>query len=76
MLPKNLLLAPGATSFLLITTSKDADLDAILRRLNGFSDVNALTKRQMASNDLKLFAKVFLCSSQIDGCHCIFGRER
>ena len=56
---EELLLAPAATSFLLISTSKDADLDAILRRLNGFSDVNALTKRQMTSNDIKLFAKVF-----------------
>jgi putative ABC transport system permease protein len=30
-----------------------------LKRLNDFSDVNALTKRQMAANDLKLFAKIF-----------------
>ena len=56
---ENLLLAPGATSFLLLTTSDGADLDKILRRLNGFSGVNALTKREMAANDLKLFAKVF-----------------
>jgi len=56
---EELLLAPDAMSFLLISTSKDADLDAILRRLNGFSDVNALTKGQMAFNDIKLFAKVF-----------------
>jgi putative ABC transport system permease protein len=57
---EELLLAPdNATSFLLVSTSKGADLDAILQRLNGFSDVNALTKKQMASNDLKLFAKVF-----------------
>jgi len=56
---EELLLAPDAMSFLLISTSKDADLDAILRRLNGFSDANALTKGQMASNDIKLFAKVF-----------------
>lgn len=56
---EKLLLNPGATSFLLLTTSEDADPDKILKRLNGFSDVNALTKRQMAANDLKLFAKVF-----------------
>jgi putative ABC transport system permease protein len=56
---ENLLLNPGATSFLLLTTSEDADLDKILKKLNGFSDVNALTKKQMAANDLKLFAKVF-----------------
>ena len=56
---ENLLLNPGATSFLLLTTSEDADLDKVLKRLNDFSDVNALTKKQMAANDLKLFAKVF-----------------
>jgi putative ABC transport system permease protein len=56
---EKLLLNPGATSFLLLTTSRDADLDKILNRLNGFSDVNALTKKQMAANDLKLFARVF-----------------
>ena len=56
---ENLLLVPGATSFLLLTTSDDADLDKILKRLNDFSDVNALMKSQMAANDLKLFAKVF-----------------
>ena len=56
---ENLLLNPGATSFLLLTTSEDADLDKILKKLNSFSDVNALTKKQMAANDLKLFAKVF-----------------
>ena len=56
---ENLLLAPGATSFLLLRTSEGADLDKILGRLNDFSGVNALTKRDMAANDLKLFAKVF-----------------
>lgn len=56
---ENLLLAPGATSFLLLTTSEDADREKILKKLNDFSGVNALTKKQMAANDLKLFAKVF-----------------
>ena len=56
---EGLLLAPGATSFLLLTNSDGANQDDILRRLNDLSDVNALTKRQMAANDLKLFAKVF-----------------
>lgn len=56
---EELLLAPGATSFLLITTSKGANSEEILRRLNDITDVNALTKTEMASNDLKLFAKVF-----------------
>jgi putative ABC transport system permease protein len=56
---EDLLLAPGATSYLLVTTSKGANLDDILRRLNKLSDVNALSKNEMAANDLKLFAKVF-----------------
>lgn len=56
---EELLLAHGATSFLLVTTSKDADQDGILRRLNRFAGVNALGKNEMAANDLKLFARVF-----------------
>jgi putative ABC transport system permease protein len=56
---EDLLLAPGATSYLLVTPSKGADLDDILREVNNLSDVNALTVREMAGNDLKLFAKVF-----------------
>jgi putative ABC transport system permease protein len=56
---EDLLLAPGATSYLLVTTSAGADLDGVIRRLNDLSGVNALTKKEMAANDLKLFAKVF-----------------
>src|SRR3990172_8603084 len=57
--PEDLPLAPGATSFLLLTTSDGVDLDGILQRLNALSGVNALAKREMAANDLKLFAKIF-----------------
>lgn len=56
---EDLLLIPDATSFLLLRTTKDADTERILQRLNGFSGVNALTKKKMAANDLKLFAKIF-----------------
>lgn len=56
---EDLLLAPDATSFLLITTSDGTNLDTILQRLNKISGVNALAKKKMAANDLKLFAKVF-----------------
>lgn len=56
---EELLLAPGATSFLLLTTSAETDLDGILQKLNELSGVNALTKKEMAANDLKLFATVF-----------------
>ena len=54
-----ILLAPGATSFLLVTRAKDADQEYIVERLKKLSGVNILTKREMAANDLKLFAKVF-----------------
>ena len=56
---EDLLLAPGANSFLLITTSGGADLDSVLQKLKEITDINALPKREMAANDLKLFARVF-----------------
>jgi putative ABC transport system permease protein len=56
---EELLLAPGATSFLLVTTSAGVDQADILNRLNNISNIDALAKKQMAANDLKLFAKVF-----------------
>ncbi len=56
---EDLLLAPGATSFLLLTTSPGADLEDVLRELNELSGINALSKKEMAANDLKLFARVF-----------------
>ncbi|MEW5939921.1 MAG: ABC transporter permease [Chloroflexota bacterium] len=56
---EELLLSPGATSFLLITTRSGANTEDVLRRLNEITDVNALTKEEMKANDLKLFAKVF-----------------
>jgi ABC-type antimicrobial peptide transport system permease subunit len=56
---ESILLSPGATSFLLVTSAEDADQQYIIERLNKFSGVNILTKKEMAVNDLKLFAKVF-----------------
>jgi putative ABC transport system permease protein len=56
---EQLLLIPGATSFLLLTTKKNANIEQIIQGLNRFSDVNALPKEEMAANDLMLFAKVF-----------------
>ncbi len=56
---EDLLLVSDATSFLLLTTSDGANLDDVIQRLNNLSGVNALTKTEMAANDLKLFAKVF-----------------
>jgi len=56
---ENLLLSPGATSFLLVQTRANANGDDVIARLNEFSNINALGKTEMAANDLKLFAKVF-----------------
>ncbi|MFA5837193.1 MAG: FtsX-like permease family protein [Bellilinea sp.] len=56
---EDLLLMPGATSFILLSKTDDEDLDDFLRKLNNLDGINALTKKEMAANDLKLFAKVF-----------------
>lgn len=56
---EKLLLAPGATSFLLVSTEEEADRSDIMQRMSRFSGVNILTKEDMAANDLKLFAKIF-----------------
>ena len=53
------MLAPEATSFLLVTSKSDADQNYIIERLKRLSGVNVLTKKDMAANDLNLFAKVF-----------------
>src|SRR4030067_513043 len=54
-----LLRAPGATSFLLIETKTGASTINIQSRLDELPGINALTKGDVAANDLKLFAKVF-----------------
>lgn len=54
-----LLRAPGATSFLLIETNPGTIVGDIQSQLNELSGINAMTKGEMATNDLKLFAKVF-----------------
>ena len=56
---EDLLLAPGASSFLLIKTSANADKGEVLQGLNELSGVNALAKKEMGANDLNLFSKVF-----------------
>ncbi len=56
---EDLLRIPGATSFLLLRTTQDADTELILERLYDFSGVSALTKQTMAANDMKLFARIF-----------------
>jgi putative ABC transport system permease protein len=56
---EKIMLAPGATSFLLVATKDDANEGYVIGRLKRFSGINVLTKKEMAANDLKLFAKVF-----------------
>lgn len=56
---EKLLLAPGATSFLLVTTTSNPYTDETLHGLKDIPDVETLTKQQMAANDLELFADVF-----------------
>ncbi|MFA5872949.1 MAG: FtsX-like permease family protein [Anaerolineales bacterium] len=56
---EKLLRAPGAVSFLLLTPSEGADTNELVRRLDDLQGVNALTKTTMATNDIKLFAKIF-----------------
>jgi len=56
---EELLRAPGATSFLLVTLNEEAVLDDVQIRLNDLPGVNALTKTETAANDISLFAKVF-----------------
>lgn len=56
---ENLLRVPQATSFLLVTPVDGATLEDVRQRLDSIPGVNALTKTEMASNDLNLFAKVF-----------------
>jgi len=56
---EKLLRAPGATSFLLVTPATGVAPEDLRARLNDRSGVNALTKAEMAANDLKLFATVF-----------------
>ena len=56
---EDLVLNPGATSFLLVTIIDGYEIDGVLGRLDGLPRANALTKSEVINNDLKLFAKIF-----------------
>lgn len=56
---ENLLRAPGAVSFLLVSPAEGTYTEEILHRLNDLQGINALTKVTMSTNDLNLFAKIF-----------------
>jgi putative ABC transport system permease protein len=56
---ERLLLAPGATSFLLVTVEDGVSAEAVRDELSEIEGTQALLKSEVAANDLKLFANVF-----------------
>jgi putative ABC transport system permease protein len=56
---ENLLLAPGATSLLLVTPDRGADEGPLLQRLAELDGVDALPKTAVIENDTKLLVEVF-----------------
>ena len=56
---ETLMLAPDATSFLMVSIAEGADPEYVIEHIKRFSGINVLTKKEMAANDLKLFAKIF-----------------
>lgn len=56
---EELLRAPGAASFLLVTPAAGIAPETVRDRLDGLAGVNALLKTDMAANDLNLFATFF-----------------
>lgn len=56
---QTLLRAPGATSFLLVSTAGDVPESTVRDHLDELTGVDALPKRDVAANDLRLLARVF-----------------
>lgn len=56
---EKLLQAPQATSFLLVSLQDGASPTDVRQKLDEIDGINALSKEEIAANDLKLFAKVF-----------------
>ncbi len=56
---EDLLLAPGATSLLLVTPEGGTDEGQLLQRLAELDGVDALTKTEIIENDTKLLVEVF-----------------
>lgn len=54
-----LFLAPGTTSFLLVTPGDRAGVEAVRDRLNELPGIDALLKGDVIANDSRLFARVF-----------------
>ncbi len=62
---ENLVRAPGATSFLLVTPSDRLTTEQLRERLSRLSGVEVLFKREMIANDLKLFARLLSAPLQL-----------
>jgi putative ABC transport system permease protein len=56
---EDLLRAPGAASFLLVSVGEGQASEAVRDRLAALTDVEALLKSEMAANDTRLFARFF-----------------
>jgi len=56
---ENLLSAPGAASFLLVSASAGQSSEAMRDRIARLAGVEALLKSEMAANDMRLFARFF-----------------
>ena len=57
--------APGATSFLLVSTSDRIGDEELRARLRDLSGIQVTPKREMIANDLKLFTKFFSAPIQL-----------
>ena len=56
---EDLLLSPGATSFLWLTPSEGTSTRTLLSRLRGVPGASALPKSEVIANDRRIFAGVF-----------------
>ena len=56
---ETLMRIPDASSFLLVSPFQGADIDALRNQIDKLPGVNAVTKEEMAANDVALFSKVF-----------------
>ena len=56
---ETLMRIPDASSFLLVSPFQGADIDALRNQIDKLPGVNAVTKVEMAANDVALFSKVF-----------------
>lgn len=56
---EKLLRIPETASFLLVGSNKGVNLEELSARFNQITGINAVSKTEMAANDISLFSKVF-----------------